>query len=375
MEPDLIRLFLRMVRKLAYSPSGGYMSSHREAPAISSLSAFVGLPTLASVQVGITSAFNALEQVDQGAVRDWHVNLNITDFYVFQKLGDAHKTILIMNVNPMPPRLADSFDPAAIYEFRVDTNGDAVADIAFRVTFSAYESGQQRATIRRATGQQAASNENSGEVIIANAPVSFSEQAQVTNAGDYAFFAGVRSDPFFFDLMGFCNNLKFTGTDYFADKDVFGIVLEVPDSALGGQSKAGFWSRVLWSHDGEWLPVARLGLPLVNILFNAPADKDVFNRSEPHEQEAVFMQKVVAQLESMGQTASRAQEIARMFIPDILQYDSSSSQGFFNGRRLADDVVDIILNLVTAGKVTTDMVGPHHDYLSEFPYLGQPNGR
>jgi len=27
------------------------MSSHREAPAISSLSAFVGLPTLASVQV------------------------------------------------------------------------------------------------------------------------------------------------------------------------------------------------------------------------------------------------------------------------------------------------------------------------------------
>ena len=87
------------------------------------------------------------------------------------------------------------------------------------------------------------------------------------------------------------------------------------------------------------------------------------------------MQKVVAQLESMGQTASRAQEIARMFIPDILQYDSSSSQGFFNGRRLTDDVVDIILNLVTAGKVTTDMVGPHHDYLSAFPYLGQPHGR
>src|SRR5579863_4524365 len=126
------------------------MSSHREAPAISSLSAFVGLPTLASVQVGTAFAFDALEQVDLPAAKNWHVNLNITDFYVFRKPGDARKTILIMNVNPMPPRLSDSFDPAAIYEFRVDTNGDAVADIAFCVTFSPYENGQQTATIRRA---------------------------------------------------------------------------------------------------------------------------------------------------------------------------------------------------------------------------------
>jgi hypothetical protein len=58
-----------------------------------------------------------------------------------------------------------------------------------------------------------------------------------------SLFAGARSDPFFFDLMGFCNNLKFTGTDYFLDKDVFGIVLEVPNSSLGGSSKVGLWSN------------------------------------------------------------------------------------------------------------------------------------
>ena len=351
------------------------MSSHREAPAISSLTAFTGLPTLAALQMGGAFALGTLEQVDAPAVEEWHVNLNITDFYVFQKPGDASKTILIMNVNPMPPKLADSFDPAAVYEFRVDTNGDAVADLAFRVTFSPYENGQQMATVRRATGQQATSSDDSGEIIIANAPVSFGEQVQVTNAGDYAFFAGSRSDPFFFDLMGFCNNLKFTGTDYFLDKDVFGIVLEVPNSALGGHSRAGLWTRVLWSHDGEWLQVARLGLPLLSILFNASADKDPFNRSEPAQQKVMFMDKVVAQLESMGHTASRTQEIAQMFIPDILHYDSSSSQGFFNGRRLTDDVADIIFNLVTAGKVTTDMVGSHTDYLATFPYLGKPHGR
>src|SRR5947209_1264294 len=195
------------------------------------------------------------------------------------------------------------------------------------------------------------------------------------NASDYAFFAGSRSDPFFFDLMGFCNNLTFTGTDYFLDKDVFGIVLEVPNSALGEYTKVGLWTRVLWSHDGEWLQVARLALPLLSILFNAPADKDLFNRSEPNQQKAIFLKKVVAQLESMGHPARRAQEITEMFIPDILPYDSSSSQGFFNGRRLTDDVADTIFNLVTAGKVTTDMVGPHHDHLVAFPYLGQPHGR
>ena len=159
------------------------------------------------------------------------------------------------------------------------------------------------------------------------------------------------------------------------DRDVFGIVLEVSNSALGGSSKVGLWSRVLWSHDGESLQVARLGLPLVNILFNAPADKDLFNRSEPDQQKALFIDKVVAQLESMGHTAGRAQEVALMFIPDILHYDTPSSQGFFNGRRLTDDVADIILNLVTAGKVTTDMVEAHNDYVEVFPYLGQAHGR
>src|SRR5438874_5736091 len=229
-----------------YHLPGGYMSSHREAPAISSLTAYAGLPTLATLQMAGAFALDALEQLETPAAKEWHVNLNITDFYAFQKPGDARKTILIMNVNPMPPKLADSFDPAAVYEFRIDTNGDAVADIAFRVTFFPYENGHQTATVRKATGQQATSNDDSGEIIIANAPVSFGEQAQVTNAGDYAFVAGSRSDPFFFDLMGFCSNLRFTGTDYFRDKDVCGIVLEVANSGLGERSKGGLWSRVLW---------------------------------------------------------------------------------------------------------------------------------
>ena len=48
-------------------------------------------------------------------------------------------------------------------------------------------------------------------------------------------------------------------------------------------------------------------------------------------------------------------------------------EGFLNGRRLRDDVIDIELNLVTNGKITGDGVGRHSDYLSRFPYLGKPH--
>jgi hypothetical protein len=38
------------------------------------------------------------------------------------------------------------------------------------------------------------------------APVSLDREARVTEAGDYRFFAGWRSDPFFFDSVGALNN-------------------------------------------------------------------------------------------------------------------------------------------------------------------------
>src|SRR6202035_4277252 len=109
------------------------------------------------------------------------------------------------------------------------------------------------------------------------------------------------------------------------------------------------------SHHDEWLQVARLGHPLVNILFNSSSEKDLFNRTEPDRQKALFQEKFVALLESLGHSAGEAQHVAQVFLPDILPYDYSSAQGFFNGRKLSDDVVDSVFNLVTGGKVKTDM--------------------
>jgi hypothetical protein len=101
---------------------------------------------------------------------------------------------------------------------------------------------EQRRRCHVAEGAQAAGSGDSGKVIVEGAPVSTGREARVTEAGDYRFFAGWRSDPFFFDRRGGLNNLQFTGDDYFADQDVCSIVLEVPNSALGSK-EVGPWHR------------------------------------------------------------------------------------------------------------------------------------
>ena len=67
----------------------------------------------------------------------------------------------------------------------------------FRVKFTPVVNGRQYATVRRAVGTQANRDENGGEVIIRNAPVSFTREVFITELGQYKFFAGLRSDPFF----------------------------------------------------------------------------------------------------------------------------------------------------------------------------------
>ena len=182
--------------------------------------------------------------------------LDFTDLYAFPKPGDAAKSILIFNVhpavgvNPPGPTTAVAFSPDAIYELKIDTNGDAVADIAYRVRFTSSVSGAQTATVRRVEGAQAAGIGDDGQVIFEGAPVSTGSDTQVTEAGAYSFFAGWRSDPFFFDVDGALHDLQFTGHDYFGDQDVCSIVLEVPNSALS-LKKMGLWVRTLDGASGE----------------------------------------------------------------------------------------------------------------------------
>lgn len=300
--------------------------------------------------------------------------VDICDFYIFQKPGDANKSVIILDVNPLAPTFADSFSDEAVYEIKVDTNADAVAEIAYRFTFTPKTDGEQRATVRRASGIHARGASDEGEILFHNVPVSFGEEAMIAHAGEYSFFAGIRSDPFFFDLGGFQNGMNFTGEDTFLDKNVFSIALELPNSALGHHSRVGLWSRVLIPKDGNpFFQIDRTGRPFISIPFTQGEDRNTFNRIEPTHDREIFLDKFADRLVSSGMSFENAQKVALTLLPDILDYDYSRADGYRNGRNLTDDIIDIQLAIITNGAVTEDKVGPHKDLLSVFPYVGPPH--
>lgn len=305
--------------------------------------------------------------------------LDITDLFAFPKPGDAGKSILILNVhpsasssNPPKPTTTEPFKPEALYELKIDTNGDAIADIAYRVRISSSKGGAQAVTLRRVEGAQAAGTGDDGQTIVEGTPVSTGREARVTEAGDYRFFVGWRSDPFFFDLRGAQNNLQFTGHDFFADKNVCGIVLEVPNSVLGSKT-VGLWARTLDGAGGSWVQADRGARPAQAVYLNG-AEKIAYLTGEPSN-DARFVPVFAHALEHTGgYTLDEATRVSKTLLPDILSYDPRHPASFpGNGRTLTDDVVDAFLRILTNGKVTGDKVGPHRDLLAEFPYLGPPH--
>jgi hypothetical protein len=304
--------------------------------------------------------------------------LDFTDLFAFPKPGGRGKSILVMDVHPSagvePPKptTPEAFATEALYELKIDTDGDSVADIAYRVRFSPSPDGGQTATLRRVEGKEAAGTGDSGQVILERAPVSRDREALVSQTGDYRFFAGWRSDPFFFDPLGAVNNLQFTGSDFFADKDVCSIVLEVPNSLLGNKA-VGLWFRTLDGASGSWVQADRGALPTQSVFL--PGDeRNAYLAAEPAG-DARFIPAFAHSLEHAGgYTPEEARRVANTLLPDIMRFDPTRPASYpNNGRILTDDVSDHFLSILTNGKVTTDKVGPHSDLLSEFPYLGPPH--
>lgn len=304
--------------------------------------------------------------------------LDLTDLYAFPKPGDEGKSILVMNVhpsvgvNPTGPTTREAFAPGAIYELKIDTDSDAVANIAYRVFFSTDEAGAQTARLRRAEGPEAVRMGDTGQNILEGAPVSTGRDARITEAGDYRFFAGWRSDPFFFDTLGALNNLQFTGDDFFTGKDVCSIVLEIPNAAFGG-GRVGLWHRTLDRVDGEWMQADRGALPSQSV-FLTGEKKAEYLAGEPAE-DTRFVAVFAHSLEHTGgYTPEQATAVAKTLLPDILPYDAKLTASYpVNGRALADDVMDHFISILTNGKVTGDKVGAHLDLLDAFPYLGTPH--
>ena len=309
--------------------------------------------------------------------------LDINDLYVF-KSATAGKTVLAMTVNPAINLLGPTdFASNGSYTFNVDLNGDAQADSHYVVTFGDPDArGIQHYTVK-ANGKAVATG------------FTGDKGKPIARDGVRAF-AGPRSDPFFFDLLGFLGSVKGQGTrrlddghqsDFFIGLNTLGIVLEVPNAALGGDGNGiGVWATTAWQDaSGVSHRADQMGRPAINTVFNAAAaDKEAFNQTAPAVQATAmsgkFRNNMIATLEALSAlsgtpyTAAQAGGIADILLPDVLTYTvGTTAAGPLNGRGPTDDVIDVELNLVTRGAVPTDGIPAHSDLQASFPYLGSPH--
>ena len=330
----------------------------------------------------------AFNPVSQNGERD------INDVYAFQG-SNASRTVLAMTTNPAINAFGGKFGSNVRYILNVDRNGDAVQDLALVVRFDNGAAGNQRYTVTRYTGANAVSLKTG----VVRGSGSTAGTGKAALAGDGKVFAGVRSDPFFFDLTGFVGTLFDIGDDALGDNptDIFtgfntnAIVIEVPDDQLGG--KIGVWGQTTWWNGTAWMAGDQMGRPAINTVFNtslvdpgASTTKNQFNATPPSKQRTAFDGKfrtnVITTLTNINAvlgtgapdyTVAQAQGLADFLLPDVLTYDTATIAGSLNGRDLNDDVIDIELGITTNGSVTSDGVGPHSDYLAVFPYLGAPH--
>jgi len=298
--------------------------------------------------------------------------LDLTDLFVFASPQSPGKTVVILDVNPF--MMGADFHPEAVYRINVDNDGDTQADVAFSFVYSDSSGGPQTGTVYYATGSDAREAEAVGDVLVEGVPVGFDAMATPVDAGQSRVFIAVRSDPFFADGEGAFHDFQFTGDDTFAGKNVLSMALEVPNDVLGADSRIGVWGTVSVRRDGQLVQVDRIGNPSFNPFF-VDELKNKFNAGHPSDDVADYLEPWAKLLESRGYSAAEARDTVLTVLPDLLHYDRNEPAHYPNGRILTDDVYDTRMAFLTHGRVTSDGVGPHDDYLTEFPFLGPPNAQ
>jgi hypothetical protein len=266
--------------------------------------------------------------------------------------------------------------------------------------------------------------------------------------GGIKVFAGQRDDPFFVDLNVFdllaVPPADTNNSDSLAGYNVHTIALEVPIAMLNGKGTRptsmndptavlGIWSTasrpelsirndVEAKNRGQYVQVSRLGQPLVNEVVIPRGVKDTFNSLEPIDDAAALpyvldpeVPKLLSALFGINSPAAPREDLVTIFLtgipglnqppgvrpsemlrlntavapafnPSALGVLGGDIAGFPNGRRLADDVVDIALRVMAGASPLTpsfnnginaqlgDGVSANDKpFMPVFPYVATPH--
>ena len=267
------------------------------------------------------------------------------------------------------------------------------------------------------------------------------KQAVVSTSGKGKAFVGQADDPFFLDIRIFDllygGDLSETGVDSLDGKNVNTLAVQVPTSSLvsKGDPVIGVWSTAsrpsmnvinpdgTRKASGEFVQVSRLGNPLVNEVVIPAGLKDAFNSLTPDKDATVKpavdrvndpeVPKLIEKIYGIPAPKAPRDDLFSVFLtgveglnkpqgkvtpaellrlntsikpaasPNRLGVLAKDTQGFPNGRRLADDVVDIELQAlegaVRTGKLVAALAkgdgvnGNDKEFASSFPYVALPH--
>jgi hypothetical protein len=413
-----------------------------------------------------------------------------TDLYAFVSPDKPDTVTIIANYIPLEAPASGpnfySFDDSVRYEIKVDTDGDAIDDTVYRFRFktqtrdpntflynvgpiasntdATFNRPQTYTVTRVRDGQRQVLGRDIPTPPVNVGPRSTPDYpslaaAAVTSLADGTkVFAGQRDDPFFvdlgsiFDLAGLrpFNTLHAiplpieTGRDAVARFNTHSIALQIPLTQLTrpGHPTIGVYAsasrervRILQQGGnvqtgGGFVQVSRLGQPLINEVVIPLGLKDLWNRSEPEDDQRFadfYRRPEVTRLENAlyaaldnAAEAGREDLVAILLtgVPglnftgdrkaDLLRLNTSVAPtaaagggdrlgvlagdlaGYPNGRRLEDDVVDIDLRAFAEGygsvlngllglpnRSPNNLLGDGVDandrpLLAAFPYVGLP---
>ncbi|GAC1410359.1 MAG: hypothetical protein NVSMB6_10790 [Burkholderiaceae bacterium] len=386
---------------------------------ISSLVAFSALTALS-----IPASVYASEHIDAPLLAQDR-GADIADLWAFLDPNDNSKVVLIMSTQAFIVSGEHFgmgiFDHNIRYRFEIENTGDARPDAFIDVRYSP---GLGRLTTQTATITLPNGHSFTAPTTLADQDIQPDPAPPPVITTDpvsgVSFYAGVADDPFFLDDTGanlfVASSLMHPGhpdktllgkrgRDTYAGFNTLITALSVPAWMLKGKHTHVIGINAVTQRqeiqrireggkggvkgEGEWVTVDRDGNPLVNNGLIPAARKDEYNAATTdNDEDGQFRADIIKDLKNFGTDDAHIAKILKVVQEngDILRLDltvpnsgegggDNPNGGFahMGGRRLKDDVVDMVFTIINNGVLLSDHVNANDVPLRDkFPFVADP---
>ncbi len=318
---------------------------------------------------------------------------DLTDVFIFPSPEDDNNVVLVMDVHGLiPAGQSVSFDPGVLYQFKIDTTGDSVEDLVIQAKFFGTGASQQVAIAGPMKPLTTGTTAIYGRRNPVLGTINDAFQPDPVGLPGMRVFAGMRADPFFFDveqlytifpdrmtpLTGKAENFPNPNAphaggfrppgqaqDFLADLNVLSVVVELPRAALGnGVIRLWETTSIISNTDFRYHQQDRLARPAVNeALATVTAFRHHVNNTVNPTDDNGHLKIDIESFLTFPAGRSRAikNAIEAVLVPDVMIADLSQrgviaaylgvetkglSGSKFGGRALTDDVIDVDLGAV-----------------------------